>query len=228
MERINFENEKKYLQTKKETADEFIAFLFKFRTPEKRLRAKEAEVKVFFRDDEEKKKMFLSLFSSDFQDDFMLQKYIELMEPVIRMRASDPDWFEEKQREIFNLEGGFEPLNKMISYNLDGDNIKLHWAPSETLSNTEKIHFLKNSFVELEKILEIKKDIKLILLSSRIVGRNPAFFERFGFEIKDGLVEKVADSFASMAGVNDNTKTAFMSREYFLDQKFAEKFEKYI
>ncbi|HBB43816.1 MAG TPA: hypothetical protein DCZ83_00235 [Candidatus Yonathbacteria bacterium] len=143
---------------------------------------------------------------------------LQVLDPIIMLRATQPDVFESVQREANLNNSGYLKLSEVLHFGLDGEEAQLHLAPSaELIKESGTGNFKKEVENGLEKLAEIIKSInkiKEIVATSWIVAKNPRLLEKLGFTIVGEISKEEKEKLFP-----DEKRTiakAFMTREEFL------------
>lgn len=117
-----------------------------------------------------------------------------IVKPIIDLRVSHPQEFEKMKRVAFVKEGGFIPLNEILSYEFDEGIIYLHLAQAKELIKSSGVKNVLDLITDgLEKLSEVVKEdesIKKIVATSWIVAQSPKILERLGFTIEGEIDEE--------------------------------------
>lgn len=156
-----------------------------------------------------------------------LDEFLEIASPLVRKIVdfiwADPAGFEKIERDIFNRDGRFAPVNEVLSYGIDEENsfLHLHIPPCKTVPN--KIFLLKNGLAEIAKVVRDRENIKRITGTSWIVAQNPNLLRKLGFTIggKDKTYKRVLRN--SFLEDKKPVGSAFMKREDFLAKYLKQK-----
>jgi hypothetical protein len=112
------------------------------------------------------------------------QQAYEILEPLLKWREENLAEFENIRRKDFNEESNFTEINKMLSYNIDGDYIHVHIPPNVSTPNSEKLRLIQEGLKALVPIVEANLEIKTITGTSWIVAAHPQILEKkFHFTI---------------------------------------------
>lgn len=112
------------------------------------------------------------------------QQAYEILEPLLKWREENLAKFENIRRKDFNEEGNFTEINKMLSYNIDGNYIHLHIPPNVSTANSEKLYLIQEGLKALVPIVEANPEVKTITGTSWIVAAHPQILEKkFHFTI---------------------------------------------
>lgn len=158
----------------------------------------------------------------------LINRIVEIFEPVLDFQRNNPQLHERLQRKAFSngsISGEkfipIEGTDDIIVYGMGSDRLHLHLAPMKTLSIVEKMKFINKTLPEalrrLAKIIEANHQIKIITATSYIVAANPELFtKRIGFT-KIGPMEK-EDRLKYFSDDEMPVLRASMTREEFLDR----------
>lgn len=112
------------------------------------------------------------------------QRAYEILEPLLKWREENLAEFEDIRRKDFNEEGNFTEINKMLSYNIDGNYIHIHIPPNVSTPTPEKMRLLQEGLKTLIPIVEANPEIETITGTSWIVAAHPSLIEKLHFKIK--------------------------------------------
>ncbi len=124
-----------------------------------------------------------------------IERIIFLIKPLTDLAKNNPQEFEAARRKAFAKEGGFIPLNEILSYGIENNGtVHIHLAPAQTLDNQEKMNLLIDGFKKLAEVVKNNEEITNISATSWIVAKAPKTMQKFGFrvtgEISDEMKEK--------------------------------------
>lgn len=133
-------------------------------------------------------------------------------------RNIDPEQFEVARRAAFVEQGGFTPLNEIISYGCDDGVAHIHLADARTLTLRPRA-FITAIIDGLEKLAKVLiqpgfEGVKVVTATSFIVAEHSGLLERAGFIIDGPIDEKTRQQhFKTEARP---VSASHMSREDFL------------
>ncbi|MCL5010921.1 MAG: hypothetical protein M1127_01785 [Patescibacteria group bacterium] len=145
-----------------------------------------------------------------------LEKASPLAKKIVDFVWSNPAGFEKIERDIFNRDGAFTPVNEVLSYGVDEEKsfLHLHVPPCKTVQN--KVSLLKEGLAEIAEVVQDNENIERITGTSWIVAQNPNLLRRLGFTIggKEKTYKRLLRS--SFLGNEKPVGSAFMERNDFL------------
>ncbi|PWB38607.1 MAG: hypothetical protein C3F02_02745 [Parcubacteria group bacterium] len=139
------------------------------------------------------------------------EKAFTILEQIIEWRENNLQEFEEIRRNDFNEQGDFIELNKMLSYNIDGDSIHIHVPPNVSTSNSEKINLVYDGLKKLAQIVDQNPAIKTIVGTSWIVAEHPALMTKLHFTL-EGKIDETSRA-EHFPAENREIAVATMSRD---------------
>lgn len=101
---------------------------------------------------------------------------------------------EAAKRVAFVEQGGFTPLNEILSYGTRGNEIHIHLAPAKTQSMGTNLTLVKEGLKELAERIKTDptlRDIEEITASSWIVASHPHMMEKLGFTMGGVISEEI-------------------------------------
>ena len=97
---------------------------------------------------------------------------------------------EGRERSDFLAKHSFTPLNDIFSFDIYGNEARIHFAPARAEQDQE----IKRRFAEAMQALalhvDLSKDIEVVTATSWIIGRAPRIIERLGFSIQGVIKEE--------------------------------------
>lgn len=156
---------------------------------------------------------------AEIKDDAVFaKKIVEVLNPLIELKFSNPKVFasslEAVKRENFIKQGGFEPLNQLLSFGFgpEGKYVHIHVAPNKETEN--KLGLIKDGLHKLAEKVKADERIERIEAVSWIVADHPNLLKKLGFEIRGSVDE---ESGKKMFPHEDRTvASAFMTRDELL------------
>lgn len=151
-----------------------------------------------------------------------VNKTFEILKPLLDIKFSNPQLFEELQRKHFLLDNKFNSLNELLHYDINDDGwAHIHIAPFETIPAKEKSKLLILFNEGMEKLAEILKNndnIKGVIAESWIVAEHPKILERYGFKITGEIDEETRQRYYGGGGEQRAIHSAYIDREKFLEK----------
>jgi hypothetical protein len=89
----------------------------------------------------------------------------------------------ENKRKAFVEKGNYVPVNKVLSYGIDGRDLHIHFAPAADLGLAEKMRLVREGFKDLAIAVQNNTDIEEVSATSWIVAKNPELLKKMGFMI---------------------------------------------
>lgn len=164
------------------------------------------------------KKELKECSSAENKEEF-IERALSATWPVADLGKSNPQLFEKIRRSAFVREGGFIPVNEILSYGVYEGIMHIHLAPAEQMGTSEKLFNLKDGLKGLAEVVKKDESVKIITATSWIVTEHPKLLERFGFIVEGEIDEETKKKYFS-----DETRVvsrAYMTREDFL-RKYSE------
>lgn len=124
------------------------------------------------------------------EKELFCEKAFAILEQIIEWRENHLQEFEEIRRNDFNEQGNFIELNKMLSYNIDGDTVHIHVPPNVSTPNSEKINLAYDGLKKLASIVAQDETIKTIVATSWIVAKHPSLMNKLHFTLEGEIDEK--------------------------------------
>lgn len=130
------------------------------------------------------------------------------LEPVFSLSK---ETIEEVQTDVMIEQGGFVPLNRLMSYGTTGSEIHIHASFGESVEG--KLALYRDGMRKLAAIVNGDPNIQEITATSWIVAEYPNIFTRWGFDVKNISLKERKQLFG-----DDHRKVqrATISREEFL------------
>jgi len=125
------------------------------------------------------------------EKELFLDAVMKALGPVLKIRESHADKFEEAQARAMNESGGFVEINRLLSYEKIGSEIQLHAPAGRTVGN--KLGLYREGMRKLAEIVEKDPEVEKITAMSHLVAKHPGLFTAVGFgvyEISDEIRQK--------------------------------------
>ncbi|MBI4114431.1 MAG: hypothetical protein HY445_01160 [Candidatus Niyogibacteria bacterium] len=124
---------------------------------------------------------------------------------------------EARIRSAFVEQGGFIPLNEILSYGIYRNEAHIHLAPARTKPVRETTELIKQGLSELARKITSDKelrDIDLITATSWIVAKHPKTMERLGFTTEGPITDEMKRE--HFADETRDVSKCYMSKEELL------------
>ena len=150
-----------------------------------------------------------------------IEEVMSILKPVLDIRESHADKFEEMQAQAMNESGGFTEINRLLSYGKSGPIIHIHAPPGKTMGNSvgNKIVLYREGMRKLAEIVNNDPEVKQVTATSHLVASHPTLFTRAGFTVADIPDE---DREKHFTGESREIKMATIDRDEFL-KRFLQK-----
>lgn len=137
-----------------------------------------------------------------------IQKVVEISEPVINFKVSNPTEYEQLQQKRYRK------INDIFYYEITGEgddqlNLHVYSAYGKNL-----VPLMKEGMRKLAEIVQAKKNIKFVNAASWIVASHPRILERLGFEVLGEVDEDTMTK--DFPGEDRPVSRAVLSREKLL------------
>ena len=115
------------------------------------------------------------------------QRLLEIFDPLIQLAISHPEEFAQMQRRNFG--DAFEPVNDLLRYGIDGDDLHIHVADASDMNQAQILSLITQGLRDLARIVVANKQVKVITATSPLVAEHPNALQYFGFTI-DGPIDE--------------------------------------
>src|SRR3989344_7386843 len=86
---------------------------------------------------------------------------LKIIDPILQLAVSHPEEFAQMRRRTSSI-NMFEPVNELLRYGIDGDELHIHIADAWDMDNEKKFFLFTQGLRELAQIVANDKDIKVI------------------------------------------------------------------
>ncbi len=118
------------------------------------------------------------------KDEFVAQ-VLQILEPLLILKQQDPVRWETVARREFVRNGGFEQINDLLAYSIEGDTLHLHVPPNETTPIKVKINLIKDGLKKVAEVIKEHPEVEHIIGKSWIVASHGSLLERLGFTVEE-------------------------------------------
>lgn len=143
-----------------------------------------------------------------------VEQVAAIIKPFIDLKIENPELF---VREPGN-DRKFIEINKLLSYEISGNLIRIHVVPEEKADRG--LHKFKEGLQDLARLVDENKEIEIIEATSWIVAKHPKLLEKLGFIVDGEVSEEIRREHFS--GDKGKISQAHMLRNDFLE-KYLEK-----
>jgi len=151
------------------------------------------------------------------RDEFINEMLI-LLEPVLKIKISNPRLIEKIRADAGLEKEHFIKLNEVLSYGISGDSVHIHLASLKELlreiGKENLLNLISDGLKELAKIFEKDETLIKVTATSMVVTNNPDYMSHFGFVIKGPIGKE--DREKHWKGDERDIGVAEMSREKLL------------
>lgn len=150
-----------------------------------------------------------------------VNKMLVLLEPVLKIKISNPRLIEKIRADAGLEKENFIKLNEVLSYGVSGDgkSAHIHLASLRELlreiGKENLLNLISDGLKELAKIFEKNVNLLKVTAISTVVTNNPENMSNFGFVVKGPISKK--DREKHFKGDERDISVAEMSREKLLE-----------